>query len=218
MWLLDIGVIATFIVDDGGRAVTSEDLCGVGQSEEDIANGADDGFCVASRKVGTSYGTLEEGVARKQYVFIGTIIAEAAWSVPRGTEDGEGVGAELDGRLMGYIVYRWLWWYTGGIEAEGVHVFTQLLVLCEIGHTALNIELVVTMNISAPHDVVEMEMGAEHVNKLETFVIYIAFDGCPLYLKHASWVDDAGFEGIIADDIAVFYQRIDLKGFDIQHN
>ena len=171
MWLLDIGVIAAFVVDDGRWAVTCKDLRGVGQGEEDIADGAEDGFCVASWEVGTSYRTLEEGVARKQYVFIGTIIAEAAWSMPRGTEDGECVGAELDGRLMGYIVYWWLWWYTGGIEAEGVHVFTQLLVLCEIGHTALDIELIVTMNVSASHNVVKMKMGAEHVNGFETFVV-----------------------------------------------
>ena len=52
-----------FVVDGGGRTVACEYLCGWGKGEQDILDRVEEGFCVASGEVGTSYGALEEGVA-----------------------------------------------------------------------------------------------------------------------------------------------------------
>ena len=134
-----------------------------------------------------------------------------SWSL----ENSECVGAEVDGRLIADVVHRGLWWYAGGVEVEGIHVNTELFVLLLVGHTAFDVELVVTMHESAAHDMVEVEVGAEHVDEFETFVVYVAFDGCPLGLGHTSWVDDAGFEGVVADDVAVDHQRVYLECLDI---
>ena len=118
---------------------------------------------------------------------------------------------------MGYVMHRWWCGYAAGIEVESIHVDTQLLILCEVVHTPFDIKLIVTMNKSATHDVVEMEMGAEHMNELETFIVNVTFDGCPFCLKHTSRVDDAGFMAIVADNVAVFHQRIDMKCFYFTH-
>ena len=134
-----------------------------------------------------------------------------------GLENGERVGTELDGRLVADVVHRWLWRYARRVEVEGVHIDTQLLILLLIGHAAFDVELIVTMDKSATHDVIEMEVGTEHVNKLELFALHVVLDCSPFCLGHASWVDDAGFFRIIADDITVFHQRIYLKSLDI-HN
>ena len=93
----------------------------------------------------------------------------------------------------------------------------QLLVLLLVGHAAFDVEQVVTMDKSATHDVIEMEVGTEHVNKLELLALNVVLDCSPLCLGHTSWVDDAGFFRIVADDVTVDHQRIYLKSFDV-HN
>ena len=193
----------------------SEDLCCVGQGEEDIADGAYDGICVASREVGTAYRSLEESVACPKCILVCTIEAEAARGMTRSMEDCKGVGTELDRWQVGDVVNWWLWWYACWVEVESVHVDTELFVLLLIGHAAFNVELVVTMNESTTHDVIEMEVGTEHVDKFELTALDIVPNSCPFCLDHTSRVDDAGFEGVIADDIAVDHQRIHLKGLDV---
>ena len=190
-------------------------MSGGWKCKENITDGADDGILVASREVGTSYGTLEEGVTCPKHILVFTIEAKAAWGVSRCVEDSESVGAKGDGGLVSDVMHRWLWWNAGGIEVEGVHVDTELLVLLLIGHAAFDVELVVTMHESATHDVVEMEVGAEHVDEFELMPFDVVLDGCPLCLRHASWVDDAGFFCVVTDDVTVDHQRIYLESLDV---
>ena len=79
----------------GVFAMTREDLGFVRQLTE-MAQTVDDAEHAAAREIGSADGTLEEGIAREEYVLCLAIEAYGAVAVAWSLDDGEFVVAELD--------------------------------------------------------------------------------------------------------------------------
>lgn len=76
------------MADGGVGAVAWDDDGGVGEWEQFLVDGVDEGAGVAAGQVGAADGSGEEGVAGEEEILGGKVEADAALGVAGGVEDG----------------------------------------------------------------------------------------------------------------------------------
>ena len=91
---------------------------------------------------------------------------------------------------------------------ESLHQF--LVALC---HFRLQSEFLVDGVVAEV--MVQMAMGNEQMHRLQLVLLDIVGDGVAFFRIERAAVDDDAFLGLIAYNIAVFLQHVDLESFDM---
>ena len=188
---------------------------GVGESHDFIAEAAGEVECVAAGEVGAANGLLEEVVAREKDSFFLAIETDAARGVAWCLDYFEAVVAKGDGVAFFEHGAEGCDIDFKAIAEHALHLKGEVGVeLCIVG-MHLGLEAIGGIEMSVAHGVVKVGVSVEYMLECQSFSPYI-FIYCLMFATYTcAVVDDDGFFGFIADDIAVFFYHVDHKTFDV---
>ena len=215
--LFHIRIIADFVSDGGFRAVTGIDFRVGGQDCKDLSERMDNLLVGAAIEIGSSDTHAEEGVATESDAFFFAVIGDTARGVTRGVENAQGMAAEGDGVFVGKVsAYGRHLHRQGDTEDIGgllLHGFHQELV----ADMRLGFQTELTVDKSVAHTMVEVAVGTEQVDGVQTVVADILGDGDAFFLIHHAAVDDDSLVTLVAHHIAVLGEHITGETLDGNH-
>lgn len=171
----------------------------------------------AAMQIGAAYAHAEKRVASEDSPFGLAPKDDAARRMSRGVDHFQVVGSETDLVAVFQVVAQW--WYMVVI-ADANHV-TRLLVDIKQQFCIVNMNLWLKPKLIADgvhaKNMIHVAVSAEQVARLQLLFAHIVDNSLALGFIVGTAVNDDGFAGRIAHDVAILLQHIDAKALDVYH-
>ena len=193
------------------------DLGVVGQTEQALDDVGSELLIAAPREVGAAYAAAEERVASEDPTLYLCIEADATHGMTRRTNDFQSALPYLDDFAVLQVDIGQL-----AVTREGHPEHRRLLSRSEevVLHVGMrrHLDAITLFDGGVAHDMVDVTMRIDDHQGLEAMAVDEAEELILLaYVGAARVDDDTVLGGIVVDDVGVFREGIEDKGFELKH-